>query len=190
MTDSKTVPAPPADSNLAEIRPGRYTIDASHTRVLFSVSHMGFSTYYGELTGASGELVIDPRKLANSRFEMSVPTANVTTTNATLDGELKSAEWLDAERYPTIDMHTTQVTGTGGGRAKVTGDLGLHGVTRPVMLDVQFNGGGVNPLDKAYTIGFEALTSRPRPTVRGRSSTPAKYCGLLAPPKLVDFPGR
>lgn len=146
--------SPPATSPAA-VQPGAYKVEPSHTRVLFAVSHMGFTTWYGDFTGASGTLQLDAAQPANSRIEISVPTASVTTTNAKLDGELKGANWFDAARFPTITFKSRQVTVTSPGHADVLGDLTLHGVTRPVTLQARFNGAGTNPLDKAYTVGFE-----------------------------------
>lgn len=145
----------PASTNPAAVQPGVYKVEPSHTRVLFAVSHMGFSTWYGDFTGASGQLKLDPAHPAASQLEVTVPTASVATTNATLDGELKSGDWFDAAKYPTISFKSRKVIVTSPGHAKVEGDLTLHGVTKPVTLDAKFNGAGVNPLDKAYTVGFE-----------------------------------
>lgn len=145
----------PANPDPTAVQGGTYAVEPQHTRVLFSVSHLGFTTYYGEFTGASGTLRLDPANPATSQLEVTVPTANVSTTNAKLDGELKGADWLDASRFPTITFRSTRVTPTGPRAAEVAGDLTLHGVTRPVVLQARFNGAGVNPLDKAYTTGFE-----------------------------------
>ena len=145
-------PANPAPS---AVEPGAYVIEPGHTRVLFSVSHMGFTTWYGDFTGASGALILDPRAPSASKIEVSLPTASVSTTNEKLDGELKSDAWLDAAQYPTITFRSTRVALTGPRTADVTGLLTLHGVTRPVVLKARFNAAGVNPLDKAYTAGFE-----------------------------------
>ena len=146
----------PANSDPTKVRAGAYTVEPGHTRVLFSLSHMGFTTWYGDFTGASGVLQLDPRRPAAARLDVTVPIASVSTTNAKLDGELKSKEWLDAARFPTARFVSRTVTPTGAGRADVAGDLTLHGVTKPLVLHVRFNGAGVNPLDKAYTTGFEA----------------------------------
>lgn len=139
----------------ASVQPGAYKVEPSHTRMLFAVNHMGFSTWYGDFTGASGALQLDPSEPGHSRLEVSVPTASVVTTNTVLDGELKSADWLDATHYPSITFKSRSVTPTGTDSADIAGDLTLHGVTRPVTLHAHFNGAGVNPLSKAYTIGFE-----------------------------------
>ena len=139
----------------AAVQAGAYDVEALHTRVLFSVSHMGFTTWYGEFTGVSGSLNLDPKKPAASALEIHIPVGTVSTTNAKLDGELKSDAWLDAGQFPEIVFKSTKVAETGKDAAKVTGDLTFHGVTKPVTLAVKFNAAGTNPLDKKYTAGFE-----------------------------------
>ena len=139
----------------AAVQAGAYDVEPLHTRVLFSVSHLGFTTWYGEFTGVSGSLNLDPKKPTGSALEIHIPVGTVSTTSAKLDGELKSDAWLDAGQFPEMVFKSTKVVETGKDAAKVTGDLTLHGVTRPVTLAVKFNGAGTNPLDKKYTAGFE-----------------------------------
>ena len=147
---------PAADSDPSKVQQGAYTVEPIHTRVLFGVSHMGFSTWYGEFTNVSGNLKLEPQSVENSALEIKIPVSTVSTSNAKLDGELKSAQWLDAGQFPEIHFKAKKIERTGEKTAKVTGDLTLHGVTKPVTLDVTFNGAGTNPLDKKYTAGFEA----------------------------------
>ena len=118
--------------------------------------HMGFTNWNGDFTGVSGSLQLDPQNVAVSKLDISLPVATVSTTNAKLDEELKSADWLDANRLPTMRLLATKIVRTAASRATVTGNLTLHGVTKPIVLDVSFNGAGVNPMDKHYTVGFEA----------------------------------
>jgi polyisoprenoid-binding protein YceI len=151
--------AGPASPDPAAVTEGSYAVESSHTRVQFSVSHMGFSEWYGDFAGASGTLSIDPKQISASKLEISIPVASVTTTNAKLDAELKSAEWFDADKFPAIRFVATRVERTAADRANITGDLTFHGVTRPIVLDARFNGAGINPLSKAYTIGFNATTT-------------------------------
>jgi polyisoprenoid-binding protein YceI len=139
----------------AAVQAGTYDVEPLHTRVLFSVSHLGFTTWYGEFTSVSGSLNLDPKKPAGSTLEIHIPVATVSTTNAKLDGELKSDAWLDATQFPEIVFKSTKVTETGKDTAKVAGDLTFHGVTKPVTLAVKFNAAGANPMDKKYTVGFE-----------------------------------
>ena len=148
-------PAMEVTRDPAAVQAGAYDVEPLHTRVLFSVSHLGFTTWYGEFTNVSGALTLDPKKPAESTLEIRIPTGSVSTTNAKLDSELKSDAWLDAGQFPEMVFKSTKVTETGKDSAKVTGDLTLHGVTRPVTLAVKFNGAGTNPLDKKYTAGFE-----------------------------------
>ncbi|GAB0118448.1 YceI family protein [Acidisoma sp. 7E03] len=140
----------------AKVPAGTYKVEPYHTRILFAVSHMGFSTWYGNFSNASGTLTFDSKAPAKSVLDISFPTDSVTTTNTKLDGELKSPAWFDATQFPTITFKSTKITVTGHDTGKIEGDLTFHGVTHPVTLTAHFNGGGTNPLDKAYTIGFDA----------------------------------
>src|SRR5665213_4025538 len=115
--------------NPEAVQPGVYKVEPMHTRILFSVVHMGFTHYFGDFTGASGRLTLDPRNLGASSVQVVFPTASVSTTNGTLDGELKSGQWLDAGADPTISFVSTGVTRTGPTTARITGNLTLHGVT-------------------------------------------------------------
>lgn len=156
---SPSLAAGPANPDPAAVTAGNYAVEPWHTRVQFSVSHMGFSDWYGDFAGATGTLSLDPKQIGASKLEISIPVASVTTTNAKLDAELKSAEWFDADKHPTIRFVATKVERTASDRANITGDLTFHGVTKPVVLDARFNGAGINPLSKAYTIGFNATTT-------------------------------
>ena len=140
----------------AAVQSGTYAIEPSHTRILFAVDHMGTSTWYGDFTHASGTLKLDAKAPAASSVEVSAPMASVSTTNTVLDGELKSADWFDAAKFPTMTFKSTKVTVTGPGRATIAGELTLHGVTKPVVLEARFKGAGPNPMTKAYTVGFDA----------------------------------
>ena len=117
---------------------------------------MGISNYTGTFSGASGQLTLDPKTAGASTLKISVPVKSVMTTSAKLDDELKSADWLDAGQFPDMTFTSTKVVPDGKGKAKVTGDLTLHGTTKPVTLEVAFVGAAINPLSKKYNVGFEA----------------------------------
>jgi len=146
----------------AAVTPGAYVVEPNHTRVQFAVSHIGFTQFFGDFTGAKGTLVLDPKNVATSKVDITLPVSSVSTTNATLDGELKSADWFDAATYPTIRFVSTKIVRTAPNKATITGELTMHGVTKPVELQASFNGSGVNPLDKAYTVGFDATAKLKR----------------------------
>ncbi len=145
-----------ASPDPATVQAGTYKVEGYHTQIGFSLLHLGFSHFSGFFSGASGTLEIDPAKPAAAKLEVSIPIDSVSTTVAKLDGELKGDQWFDAAKFPTATFISTKVTPVGAGSATIAGNLTLHGVTRPVTLTAHFVGGGVNPLSKAYTIGFDA----------------------------------
>ena len=145
----------PPTTDPAQVESGAYAVEPNHTQILFSVSHMGFSTYYGQFSGASGSLTLDSRMPGKSSFVIHVPVKSVTTTSDKLTGELKSNAWLDASADPEMTFKSTKVTPIGHGYATVAGNLTLHGVTRPITLKAKLVGAGINPLDKKYTVGFD-----------------------------------
>lgn len=154
--------SPVANPAPAAVQAGNYTVETTHTRVQFTVSHMGFSDWYGDLTGVTGSLVLDPKAPAAAKVDITIPVSSISTTNATLDGELKSEAWLDAGKYPEIRFTSTGVTPTGPRTANIAGNLTFHGVTRPVVLKAAFLASGVNPLSKGYTVGFNATAALKR----------------------------
>jgi len=146
---------PPPNPNPAAAPAGVYAIEPLHTEVLFKINHMGFTNYYGSFSGASGTLRLDPAHPEASSLEVSIPVDSVDVASPKLEGELKSAAWLDPAKFPVATFRSTKVTPTSPGHALVAGDLTLHGVTRPVTFEASFNAGGPNFMSKAYTVGFE-----------------------------------
>jgi len=144
---SIAAPAPP---------PGTYQVEPDHTEIMFGVSHLGFTMYYGVFSHASGTLVLDSADLSASRLEVRVPVSSVLTPSPRLMQELQGPQWLNAAAYPDMTFRSTHITLTGRDTAKVEGELTLHGVTRPLTLTAKFNNAGENPLDHHYTIGFQA----------------------------------
>jgi polyisoprenoid-binding protein YceI len=147
---------PVASQDPNTVKAGTYKIEPNHTQIGFSVSHMGFTNFLGLFSGASGTLQLDPAKSSAAKLQVSVSVQTVLTTAPALDDELRGDKWFDVAHFPTATFTSTKVTPTGKGTATITGDLTLHGVTKPVTLKARFFGAGVNPLDKAYTTGFEA----------------------------------
>lgn len=144
----------PPSHSVAAVPSGTYMIEPAHTQIMFSVLHFGITTYYGDFSGASGSLTVDAKNPSKDELDVSVPVATVHTTSPRLVEELKSAQWLDANTYPTMTFKSTKVVPTGKASAEVTGDLTLHGVTRPVTLHATFMAAGINPMMKALNVGF------------------------------------
>ena len=111
--NASATPAGPARTDASAVIDGRYAVEPAHTRVQFSVSHMGFTHWYGDLTEAAGSLVLDAKDPTASKVEISLPVASVSTTNSKLDEELRGAQWLDAPTYPTVTFVSTRIVRTG-----------------------------------------------------------------------------
>ena len=140
----------------AEVKAGAFVADTNHSKVTWSVSHFGFSTYVGQFAGVTAALKLDPANLAATTLDATIQTAAVGTLNTALDTHLKSADFLDVAKFPTATFKATSVKSTGASTADITGDLTLHGVTKPVVLQATFNQAGVSPVDKKYSLGFSA----------------------------------
>ena len=146
----------PSPQTATDVKQGTYAIEPQHTQVMFGVDHMSFTTYYGRFSDVSGTLMLSPQAPSTSKFEIHVPVSTISTTSKTLNDELRGDQWFDSKKFPEIVFRSISATVMGQDTAKVVGDLTMHGLTRPVTLDVTFHGAGVNPLDDKYTVGFEA----------------------------------
>jgi polyisoprenoid-binding protein YceI len=121
---------------LAAAAPSAFKIDASHSSVGFSVRHLVISQTRGQFTNVAGTVAIDDADLTKSTVEATIDVASIDTQVADRDAHLKSPDFFDVAKYPTITFKSTKVAKAGKGALKVTGDLTLHGVTKPVTLDV------------------------------------------------------
>jgi polyisoprenoid-binding protein YceI len=121
---------------LARAAPSTWNVDASHSQVGFAVKHLVISTVRGEFTKYSGVAKLDDADPTRSSVEVTIEAGSIDTRVADRDGHLKSPDFLDVAKYPTISFRSTKVTAAGKDRLAVTGDLTLHGVTKPVVLDV------------------------------------------------------
>jgi polyisoprenoid-binding protein YceI len=139
------------------VKAGTYKLDPHHTQVIFSISHLGFTNFSGFFSGASGTLQLDPSDLSASKLEVSIPVSSVLTTASVLDDQLKAVQVFDVEKYPNATFTSTTVTPIGEDRATITGNLTLHGVTKPVTLKAHLVGSGTDPRDKSFVVGFEAV---------------------------------
>ncbi len=122
-----------------------WTIDTSHSVVEFSVKHMMFATTKGRFPDVTGTITLDNDTLSNSSVEVEIGAASIDTHDAKRDEHLRSADFFDVAQFPTLTFRSTKVESAGGSDLKVTGDLTMHGVTREVVLETEFNGQGTNP---------------------------------------------
>src|SRR4051794_16411674 len=109
-----------------------WNLDAVHSVAEFKVKHMMISNVKDQFTAISGSLDLDETDVTNSRVEATIEAASINTREAQRDAHLKSADFFDVEEYPHLTFKSTSVKRTGDGELAVTGNLTIHGVTRPV----------------------------------------------------------
>jgi polyisoprenoid-binding protein YceI len=134
-----------------------WQIDAKHSLVEFSVRHLMITTTRGLFSQVSGTIVEDAVDLSRSSVAVEIDAASIDTCEEQRDAHLKSPDFFDAERYPTISFKSTRVIPGHGDRFQVVGDLTIRGVTRPVTLEVERGGTATNPWG-AQVVGFSAET--------------------------------
>lgn len=150
---------PHVKTGIVNLEPGNYQIDPLHTSVLFKLNHMGMSTFVGRFDQVDASLEFDPKNMADAKLSAIISIASVDVNNRDLEDTLRGESWLNAEQYPQAIFKTTSVKLLTENRAAFSGNLTLHGITAPVVLDVTFNGAGDNMLTGHYTLGFTATTS-------------------------------
>lgn len=121
---------------LALAEPVSYVIDGAHSQTTFAVKHLVISTVRGEFARTEGTVVIDEADLTRSKVEATIDVASVNTREAKRDEHLRGPDFFDAAKFPKITFKSTKVEKAGEGKLKVTGDLTMKGVTKPVVLDV------------------------------------------------------
>ncbi len=114
-----------------------WNVDPIHSVAEFKVKHMMISNVKGQFTGVTGVLSLDEANLTKSHVEATIDATSINTRDAQRDGHLKSPDFFDAEKFPTLSFKSTRVENTGGGELAVSGDLTIHGVTRNVVFTVE-----------------------------------------------------
>ena len=114
-----------------------WNIDPNHTAAQFSVRHLGISTVRGAFTKVSGVVQYDPSNPTKTTIEATIDAASVDTRVEMRDNDLRSPNFFDVAKYPTLTFKSKNVEATGAGKLKVTGDLTIHGVTKEVVLEVE-----------------------------------------------------
>lgn len=146
-------------SSVTLAAPVDYKIDPTHTATVFSWNHFGFSTPSANFTDIQGTIKVDNTKPSNSSVEVTIPLSSVNTNVAALDKEFQEEAWFNAAKYPNITFKSTKVETKDKKHFKITGDLTVKGVTKPVVLDAVLNKQGEHPMAKVPAIGFNATTS-------------------------------
>jgi polyisoprenoid-binding protein YceI len=135
---------------------GTYQLETAHSQLLFAIEHFGLTEYYGRFDRLSGTLNYNAAKPEASSVSVSVETGSVDTPSDRLNAELSGPNVFDAAKFPDATFKSTSVTRTGPGTGTITGDLTLHGVTKPVTLDATFTGTAEMPMGGSNALGFSA----------------------------------
>ncbi|TGX52156.1 polyisoprenoid-binding protein [Sphingomonas gei] len=157
----------PGSKNPALVTAGSYTADPGHTLIEWQVDHLGFTPYFGLFGEISGNLTLDPKNPSAAKVDITIPVSKVVTASAGLTGHLLRAPKEAASKpdffgpTPADARFVSTKVVASGQTAKVTGNLTLNGVTKPVTLDVSFYGAGKSPAQMGGkdNLGFEALAT-------------------------------
>jgi polyisoprenoid-binding protein YceI len=134
-----------------------YQIDPTHSSVTFKVKHLAISSVPGRFGELSGTFSFDPAKIEASKAQATLSVSSINTMDAKRDDHLKGPDFFDASKYPSITFKTNKVDKVSDAAFKAHGDLTIHGVTKPVTLDVTYGGSAKDPWGKERA-AFEAKT--------------------------------
>ena len=139
--------------------PVTYKLDPGHTNVLASWNHFGYSNPSINFGQVDGTLVYDADQISASSVQVTLPLTGLSALADQFYDHLTSDKWFDAAKYPAATFKSTRVEAAGEGKLKVTGDLTIKGITKPVVLDVTLNKAGEHPMKKVPAIGFDATAT-------------------------------
>ena len=154
---STAVAAPAVDPALAALT-GEYTIDPAHSSISFTVRHAMVTNVRGTFGDYEGKLNLDGHHPAGSTASIDVRIASVDTGIADRDGHLVSGDFFDAEKFPLMTFRSTHAEQLGGDQYRITGDLTIKDVTRPLAIDLEFNGSATDVYGNER-VGFEGSTN-------------------------------
>jgi polyisoprenoid-binding protein YceI len=137
----------------------KYVLDSSHSQVVFSYDHLGFSTTYGMFSGFEGEIMFDADAPANSSVNVAMPVRSMFTGWEKREGHFMSDDFFGADEGDMITFASTGIEVTGENTAKITGDLTMNDVTKTVVLDAKLNQTGDHPQAGKPWAGFDATTT-------------------------------
>ena len=162
---------------------GTWAVDASHTEAAFTVRHAGISKVRGTVAVTEGTVVVGD-DLASTSVSVTLDPSTVTTGDANRDGHLTSPDFLDVANYPEITFRSTGVKSHDGNEFVLLGDLTIHGVTRQVELETEFNGTAVDPFGNTRA-GFEASVTISRKDFDLTWNAALEAGGVLVSDKVV-----
>ncbi|MDX5356186.1 MAG: YceI family protein [Rhodobacterales bacterium] len=139
--------------------PEAYVLDPSHSQIVFTYNHLGFSTTTGMFSGFEGAITFDQAEPAKSSVTVEFPVTTMLTGWQERFDHFMTADFFNAEANGTVKFISTAIEVTGENTAKITGDLTMNGVTKPVVLDAKLNQKGDHPMANKPWAGFDATTT-------------------------------
>lgn len=132
-----------------------WSVDKAHSRLAFGVTHLGISEITGNFKSFDSKITSSKEDFSDAVIELTADVSSINTDNEQRDGHLKSPDFFDAAKFSTFSFKSNSFKKVSGKQYKLAGDLTLHGITKPVVLDVVFNGTTVNPMSKKTLAGFK-----------------------------------
>jgi polyisoprenoid-binding protein YceI len=148
--------AAPSTTDPAKVPAGSYVLDKKHASLTVKIVHMGFSHYTMRFDSLDGSFTYDPASWTSTKATITVDPKSIDTHDNAFDKQI--AGYFEADKYPTISFVSTGMQGGPDGKGTLTGDLTFHGVTKPVTLDVTFDGAGHGITPIGTRLGFSGST--------------------------------
>lgn len=148
--------AAPSTTDPAKVPAGSYALDKRHASLTVKIVHMGFSHYTLRFNGLDGTFTYDPANWTSTKATITVDPKSVDTHDSAFDKQIVG--YFEPDKYPAITFATTSLQGGADGKGSITGDLTFHGVTKPVTLDVTFDGAGHGVTPVGTRLGFSGST--------------------------------
>ncbi len=158
-TEAAAPKAPTVSTDIATAPAGEYALEKNHASIVFKVRHMGFADYLMRFNEFDATITLDPKAPEKSSVSATINPASLDSNNPKMTEHTASKDFFNVPAFPTITFKSTKIEKTGANTGKITGDLTLLGVTKPIVLDATFIGGGDHMMMKKYDIGFKALTT-------------------------------
>jgi len=152
---------------------GVWTNDDAHSQLSFTVSHLGIADVTGTFNDFDAKITSSKPDFSDATFELTAKTASIDTRVEDRDNHLKSADFFDVAKYPTLNFKSTSVKKQGKDKYKLNGNLTMNGVTKPVTLDLVYRGTVENPMSKKQTAGFQVTGTIKRSDFNLGSGFPA-----------------
>ncbi|MDA8081227.1 MAG: YceI family protein [Actinomycetota bacterium] len=173
--------AAPTKASELSIEPGVWNIDPTHSAIEFTARHLVVTKVRGSFTGFSASIEI-AEDLTQSKISAEIDVASVSTGEGERDGHLKSADFFDVEKYPKITFNSTKIT-PASNKYALTGDLTIHGTTRSITLDLEFNGVSKDPWGNTRS-GYTATGEISRKDFGMEWNVPLEGSGVLVSDKI------